>query len=174
MDEVERLKKYVESHQEALRIDRDRMKPKPNENMDADIPDFMPSYGFWCDVCCEDFNGPARKIQYTLEGNRIAVIRGLCPECGTQAIRYATHRDQDPYYQKSRSVRRERNINYIDLLQEGDFGFRTYYKNAGRIDEKKIHREEMGIIMGEQHDTGLKGLSLEAQEKLWRLKNLQI
>ena len=168
MNETERLKKYTEDIQEDLRKNRERRKPKPNENMDRDIPDKLESFDFWCDTCQEDFQSPARKTRYRLEGDVIATLRGECPECGEIAIRYATHRDQDPYYQKSLKIRRQRNQYRIDMLQGKEYGFRTYYGDPDAEFNKIIAREEERIFRADLA-TGLKGQSLKAKRKLEEL-----
>jgi ribosomal protein S27AE len=168
MNEIECLKKRTEEIQEELRIDRQRRKPKPNENMDADIPEKLESFDFWCNVCQEDFTSPARKTRYRLEGDVIATIRGECPSCGETAIRYATHRDQDPYYQRSLKIRRQRNQYKIEMLQGKEYGFRTHYGDPDAELNKTIAREEERIFRTDLA-TGLKGQSLKAKRKLEEL-----
>jgi len=170
--ETERLKKRTEEIQEDLRKDRERRKPKPNENMDRDIPDFVKSFDFWCDTCQEDFTSSARKTRYRLEGDVIATLRGECPNCGEVAIRYATHRDQDPYYQKSLKIRRQRNQYIIEMLQGREYGFKTHYGDPDAEMNKTIMREEERIMRADL-DTGLKGQSLRAKRKLEELHRLK-
>jgi len=165
MDEVQRLKKRTEEIQEDLRIDRERRKPKPNENMDRDIPDRLSSFDFWCDYCQEDFAAPAIKTRYRLEGDTIATLRGICPECEETAIRYATHRDQDPYYQRSTKIRRQRNKYRIETLQGQEYGFRTHYGDPDAGFNKIIAEQEERIIRADM-STGLRGQSLRAKRKL--------
>lgn len=172
MNEVERLKQRTKDFQEDLRKDRDRKKPKPNENMDKDIPDRMESFDFWCDNCQEDFQSPARKTRYRLERDIIATLRGECPECGETAIRYATHRDQDPYYQKSLKIRRQRNKYRIETLQAKEYGFKTYYGDPDKeFNQMMANQEEMIFRM--DFETGLKGQSLKAKRKLDEIHRLR-
>lgn len=173
MRETERLKKYTEDFQDDLRKDRDRRKPGPNENMDRDIPDRLSSYDFWCCECQEDFRSPAVKSRYRLEGDVIATLRGECPECGEVAIRYATHRDQDPYYQKSTKIRRQRNKFVVDMLQGQEYGFRTHYGDPDTEFNKIIAEQEEGIMRADM-STGLRGQSLKAKrkiEEIYRVKD---
>ena len=165
MNETERLRKYAEEIQEDLRKDRERRKPKPNENMDRDIPDVLKSFDFWCITCQQDFESPARKTRYRLEGEVIATLRGECPDCEETAIRYATHRDQDPYYQRSLKIRRQRNQYRIEMLQSREYGFRTHYGDPDTEFNKRMMAAEERIIKGEMA-TGLKGHSLKTQDKL--------
>lgn len=166
--ETERLTKYTKDIQEDLRIDRERRKPGPNENMDRDIPDVMKSFDFWCGTCQEDFESPARKTRYRLEGDIIATLRGECPNCGDVAIRHATHRDQDPYYQLSSKIRRQRNKYRIETLQGREYGFRTHYGDPDATFNKKMMAVEEHIMKSE-FNVGLKGQSLKTQERLRRL-----
>jgi len=168
MNEIQRLKQRAEEIQEDLRRDREMRKPGPNENMDKDIPEFIKSYDFWCNTCQEDFTSSARKTRYRLEGDIIATLRGECPDCGEMAIRHATHRDQDPYYQRSTKVRRQRNQYRIDMLQGGEYGFKTHYGDPDDALNKTIMREEERIFKVEL-GTGLKGQSLKAKRKLEEL-----
>ena len=168
MEETQRLKKYTEEIQEDLRKDRERRKPKPNENMDRDIPDVLKSFDFWCDTCQQDFQSPARKTRYRLEGDTIATLRGECEECGEVAIRYATHRDQDPYYQRSLKIRRQRNQYRIEMLQSREYGFKTHYGDPDADFNKMMAREEEKIFRADMA-TGLKGQSLKAKRKLEEL-----
>lgn len=168
MNETERLKEYAKEIEKTLKQDRERRKPKPNENMDKDIPDFMDSFDFWCDTCKQDFQSPARKSRYRMEGDVIATLRGKCPDCEEMAIRYVTHRDQDPYYNKSLNIRRQRNQFRIEMLQGKEYGFRTHYGDPDKdfndriLDaEEKIIKEELGV--------GLRGQSLKMKDKLQQL-----
>lgn len=172
MNETERLKKRTEEIQEDLRRDRERRRPKPNENMDRDIPDVLSSFDFWCDTCQQDFESPARKTRYRLEGDVIATLRGGCPDCGETAIRYATHRDQDPYYQKSLKIRRQRNQYRIEMLQGREYGFRTHYGDPDAEFNRTMIENEERIIRAEMA-TGLMGRSLKTKEKLRNLRGLE-
>lgn len=172
MDETERLKKHAEEIQEDLRKDRERRRPKPNENMDRDIPDVLKSFDFWCDTCRQDFESPARKTRYRLEGEVIATLRGECPDCGEMAIRYATHRDQDPYYQKSSKVRRQRNQYRIEMLQGREYGFKTHYGDPDAEFNRTMMENEERIIRQDMA-TGLKGQSLKTKEKIRNLRGLE-
>jgi len=169
---IERLKQRTEALQEELRIDRERRKPKPNENMDKDIPDRLRAYGFWCDVCQEDFTASAYKTRYRIDGHIIATLRGRCPDCETAAIRYATHRDQDPYYQRSIIIRKQRNQNRIEMLQANEYGFRTHYGDPDLEFNKIMAREEERLIRAEL-SVGLHGQSLRTKNKLEELRKVK-
>lgn len=165
MNEYERLKKYTEDYQEQLRKERERKKSKPNDNMDMDICDKLSSFDFFCDTCQEDFKSPARKTKYRFRGQLIATVRGKCPYCDNQAVRYATHRDQDPYYQRSPKVRKQRNYYMIDFLRKNEFGFKTLYGDKDKDFNEEMQRREEEIF-NKDFEIGLKGRSLETQENL--------
>ena len=169
MNEIERLQQRTKGYQEDLRKDRERRKPKPNQRMDDDIPQVLSSYDFWCEDCQQDFSAPARKTSYKFEGNVISTIRGICPECGITAIRYATHRDQDPYYSKSLIIRRQRNQYALEMLQAEQYGFRTQYGEPyAEFNRKMAEKDEKRF--NERIGTGLKGLSLEEKEVFLKRK----
>jgi len=168
MNEIDRLKKRTKDQMEELELDRKRRKT-PEELMDNDIPQFLPFYDFWCDVCQEDFSSPARKTSYRLEGNIISTIRGTCPNCETVAIRHARHRDQDPYYYKSLKIRRQRNQYAMDMIQPGQHGFRSVYGEPFEAFERKMREKEEDLTM-EELGVGLRGQSIGLQERLRRLR----
>ena len=153
--EIDRLKKRVEDQQELLRQDRQRKKKKPNERMDEQKPDHLDTYPFWCDSCQEDFKSPCYKTKHRLFGDIIAVYRAKCPICEEDCIRHVTHKDEDPYYQRSTKIRRQRNQYAFEMLQPKDFGFKTHYGDpypgfTGLMQEKEER------MIKEQLDQGLK------------------
>ena len=168
MSQIDRLKRYTEEIQEELRMDREKRKPNPNLNMDRDIPEVLKLFDFWCSTCQEDFVAPARKTRHRMGGDVIATIRGECPECGESAIRYATHRDQDPYYQRSTKMRRQRNKYQVEMLQAQEYGFKTHYGDY-RADFNKRMAENEERIIKEDLKLGLKGQSLKTKERLGQL-----
>jgi len=165
MNEVERLRKYTKDIQEQLRIEKELKKNKPNVNMDQDIPERLFSFDFYCDTCQEDFKSSAVKTKKRLDGDVIATMRGKCPNCGNEAIRYATHRDQDSYYQKSPKIRRQRNYFKQEMLQKDEYGFKTLYGDKDEEFYKRMKEKEEEIF-NEELSIGLKGNSLLTQEKL--------
>lgn len=170
MSDIEYLKKVVEARRKDTARERARNKPKPNENMDDDVPERLAFYDFWCDDCEMDFTVPAYKTSSFLDGHKISTIRGRCPECGQEAVRYATHRDQDKYYQKSRKIMIARNAYRLEMLQGQEYGFRTMYGNPDKDFIEKKMKEEQEIIEQER-GIGLRGAGLETKEKLSRLYN---
>ena len=168
MDETERLRKHTQAHQEQLRKERDRVKTSVNERMDDDLPDFLNSYPFWCDECQEDKTTKCHKIKFKFGNHWISVMAAECPDCGARMLRYATHRDEDKYYQKSLRIRRDRNRNYIDMLQQDEWGFKTKYGDREKEKMEKTHADVERSIYEREWRTGLKGKSMETKTDLKR------
>lgn len=168
IDEKERLKKRIEDQQHLQDQERERKKPKANEKMDADAPDRVESYDFWCDVCQEDFSASCYKSRHRVEGNTISIYRTTCSGCDTDCIRHITHKDQDLYYYKSAKIRKQRNKYANDVLQDDDYGFNTRYGNPYTEFNKKMIEKEQRILK-EEKDKGFSGQSLKSKERLRRL-----
>lgn len=167
--EIERLKQRVNDIREENEKDRLLHKKRPNELMVENTPDFIESYDFWCSECEEDFDSPAYKTIHRLYGDPIVCYRTR-HSCGNECVRLVSHRDHDQYYQLSEKIRRQRNEYARDALQADEYGFRANYGNPYAEFEKNLIEKEEKIIQNER-DKGLKGLSLEAQQKLAKLKN---
>ena len=91
---------------------------------------------FYCRDCKKDQNLPANK-----NSNRYGEwFVSRCNFCGRQVIRYITERHNDPYFRLSKSVIIARRTHARDLVQPGEYGFRTLYKEQwdaiGRANEK--------------------------------------
>ena len=169
MNEIARLKQRVKDIQDEQARERELHKPKPNERMAEDTPDFIESYDFWCDVCELDFTAPAYKTVHRLYGDPVVCYRTR-HECGEECVRLISHRDHDPYYQKSEKIRRQRNEYVADVLQAEQYGFKTRYGDPYEKFNKDLEKREKEIIQSEK-DKGFKGLSLQAQQELNRLRN---
>lgn len=164
--DTDRLKKRFYDQQVERDLERKRHEPNVNERMAADTPDTISSYDFWCDECEEDFSAPAWKTVHRLYGDPVVAYRTR-HECGNECIRLLSHRDQDPYYQQSEKVRRQRNIYTADMLRPDQYGYRSLY---GRPDFDKTLREMEENAIKEERERGFNGLSLETQEKLARIR----
>ncbi len=84
---------------------------------------------FWCDECKEDFKGAAIlqiEVDWTNPRQRIAFYRMKC-FAGHWCIRYITDRMRDPFFFKSRMMRRLQGEHYDDTLQEFQSGFNMLY-----------------------------------------------
>jgi len=147
--EEERLKKRIKDQQALQDQERRKKKKSINELMEEEKPLNLGTYDFWCENCQEDFEAPCHKTRHRLYGDTVAVWRGRCPECGDEAIRHITHRDEDKYYQRSTRIRRQRREFAHELLQAGDYGFRTHWgepyaefnERMQKQEEEKIKRQ---------------------------------
>ena len=164
MTEIDRLTKRLKDQQVLLDKERERKKKKPNVLMaeEAGLTAWM---DFWCDNCQEDFTCEAYKTTHRLYGDPIVVWRAKCPVCEEESIRHITHKDEDPYYQKSDKIRRQRNEYSAELLQAEEYGFKTHYGDHNKEWNVKYEEHEKGILKLE-HEKGLKGLSKKSQDRL--------
>lgn len=145
----------MEDQQKLQDQERRRKKKSINELMEEDKPDHLDTYGFWCENCQEDFDAPCYKTRHRLYGDTIAVWRAQCPECEETAIRHITHKDEDQYYQRSAKIRAQR-IQYAhEILQAGDYGFRTKWGQPYPEFEKMMRAKEEKKVK-KQLDQGLK------------------
>lgn len=154
-----------------LQIDRDRerKKPTPNELMAQDkVEGFKGMEWFWCNTCGEDFYiNKIIKTEHKLFGEIIVMWRARCPWCGRGLHRHMTHRDDDPYYERSKRVHLMRDEYKTDTLQADEWGFKSYYGLPYKEHQRKIQEKRDKIL---NKDDGLRGLSLEEKDKLLRLK----
>jgi len=109
-------------------IDQDKKKTTAEENIVKNAQKIIINYPFYCDDCLKDFTSVAVLYSHSLFGKKIAMYRGKCV-CGKEAIRFITDKNDDPYYQKSSSIRQQRNEYHNDILQEGQYGYKTLYSN---------------------------------------------
>lgn len=169
MSEVARLKQRVRDIQEAKDRERELHRPRPHERMAEDTPDTIDAYDFWCEVCEVDFTVPAYKTVHRLYGDPVVCYRTQ-HECGNDCIRLISHRDHDPYYQRSEKIRQQRNEYITEVLQANQYGFKTYYGDPYKKFNDDLEKCEQKIIQSER-DKGFKGLSLQAQQELSQLRN---
>ena len=84
---------------------------------------------FWCQRCKEDFAGAAVlqvETDWTNPNQRIAFYRMKCFE-GHWCSRYVTDRSRDPFFFRSRMMRRMQGDYYLDALQEFQSGYNMLY-----------------------------------------------
>jgi hypothetical protein len=127
MNELSRLKKYTQNVQEQLKLERESKKNNPNQNMADEGKSSIESYQFWCKDCKFDFTSSAHRYICRIYGYPINSYWTRCPECKRWCKRLISHRDHDPYYNKSKVVLRMRNENAQDILQPGQFGYNTLW-----------------------------------------------
>lgn len=167
--EYDRMKQRVVGQQLYMDQEREMRKKKPNVLMEEETPDRLSMFDFWCRDCEQDFSAPCIKTKHRLEGDMIAVWRARCPDCGTDCIRHITHKDEDMYYNRSLKMRHQRNEYSRDLLQAGEYGFKTQYGPPYENHLRAMKAREERLIM-EEKKIGLKGRSLRIQQKLRELR----
>src|SRR3990167_9425573 len=133
MNETQRLSKWCSDHQKALKDERERKKPTPNERMAENAKDYVSSYDFWCENCQEDFTNEAYKSVHRLFGDAIATYWTEHEKCGNESVRLITHRDHDSFYYQSDKIHAQRGEYAADVLQAGQYGFQ---KHSGKVFEQ--------------------------------------
>lgn len=85
---------------------------------------------FYCEQCAVDFVNLAVKqieVDWTNSAQRIAFYKSKHRACGRWAMRYITDRNRDPYWFKSKKVRRDQGVHYNDALQPFQTGYQLVY-----------------------------------------------
>lgn len=145
---------------------------------------------FYCDKCELDQDLPTIKSsnRYGLNlatntlyesENYKEWYKARCRKCNKPLIRYITDPDKDPYFAKSKKIRKQRNALKKDLLQYGDDGFKTAYpkqyammeKRKEMLYNKKIRKkkEKDEFYNKHKHDVVARNIAkkvIEAEEKL--------
>ena len=85
------------------------------------------SVSFWCQSCELDQDLLAVK-EVRSGGEQYFVAK--CGVCNARVVRLITEREQDEYYMRSEKLRRQRLAMSRDLIQPGQSGFQTYYREA--------------------------------------------
>ena len=163
-----RLKRRLKDQHRLMDQERESKKHSPNIRMEEETPDRLKAFDFWCVLCEEDFSAPCIKTKHRLYGDMIAIWRASCPYCEEDCIRHITHKDEDPYYQQSDKIRRQRNEYAWDMLSPDQPGFRTSYGEPYKDFIKKQQRLEEDIIK-QARDQGLRGDSVETRTRLKKL-----
>lgn len=73
-----------------------------------------------------------------------------CPKCGSICYRGQTNRTRDPYYLRSKKLRRARVKYKRDLLQVGDSKFDLYHPQQKRERLDKENQEERELWQRKQ------------------------
>lgn len=89
------------------------------------LPDVTPKMEFWCDRCRFDFVAPAYKVYSYIHD--VGSWHSMCPSCESIVYRHITAKKFDPYYAKSEKVRIMQGESIREILQPGQYGFRTMY-----------------------------------------------
>lgn len=125
-------------------IDQDKRNTTAEENIVKNAQKIITNYPFYCDECLKDFTSTAMFYSHSLFGKKIAMYRGKCV-CGKIAIRFITDKNNDPYYQKSATIRYQRNKYHTDILQRGQYGYKTHYESPYKELDRKIEMENYGL-----------------------------
>ena len=126
------------------------------------LPRYSPRMEFWCDDCAIDFVAPAFK--QWIETHRMGTWQSFCPICWRWVYRHITSKVADPYYFKSEKLAIMRGASASDLLQPGQYGFKTLHGDpfAKYYYRFQQRHEEM---WGRYAAMGLAGRTLAQQEE---------
>lgn len=111
VEERERNKRRLEEKEETFKI----IKDAPNQTMTE----------FWCKTCKKDYLAICRK-QVDAWSNLTAFYKTK-HSCGNWGIRFITDRNKDPYWFKSKKVKRDQVDNYQAVIQPWQTGFNMLY-----------------------------------------------
>lgn len=84
---------------------------------------------FWCEKCKEDFEGIAQKqeeMDWANENQQIAFYKTKCFK-NHWVMRFITDKHSDPYWFRSRFVRKDRENHTADLLQPFEEGYQLLF-----------------------------------------------
>lgn len=103
---------------------------------------------------------------------------GFCPR-GHRALRYITEARIDPYFLQSKKLRIQREMMKKDLLQPGQFGFKTLYPKAWadiekasedyELKQKASEASQLAFYRKYKHDVNERALArkiIDAENKL--------
>jgi hypothetical protein len=102
----------------------------------------MMTISFYCKKCGLDQDLLAIK-----SGNRYGDwFEAKCRKCSSKLKRYITGKEHDPYYFESKRVKIDRLKFSRDLIQPGQSGFQTFYRNEWLKMEETNEKLEMAKI----------------------------
>lgn len=101
---------------------------------------------FYCNKCGKDSDieeGHGRgKCRFARLSTGEVYLRAACPACKAKVVRYVTERARDPYFLRSKKLRRQRQELRRDLIQPGQPGFQTLYPAQWRQIEEATAKVE--------------------------------
>jgi hypothetical protein len=100
----------------------------------------MTEISFFCKKCGIDQDLPAIKV----DNSYGQWFEAKCRRCKGKVIRYITEKNNDPYYYLSKRVKIDRERFSRDLIQPGQSGFQTYYRNEWLKIEEANQKIEIG------------------------------
>lgn len=126
------IRALIES-QEKRTADREQFRARDKQNSEREeiIADAkkMATIDIWCDKCRTDSKGVAVlqvETDWSNPRQRIAFYRMKCFK-GHWCMRYVTDRMRDPFFIKSKAIRKMQGDHYADTLQEYQSGFQMLY-----------------------------------------------
>lgn len=111
---------------------------------------------FWCDKCKIDVSTFSYVREYKVYKDYCYI--GFCPDCKAKLIRYPDDKiSKDPYYRKSYKNRLFMEKHKKDLVQPGQPGFKTLYKEqADKMEEAEQKQEQRKIKEKKERDKFIK------------------
>lgn len=95
----------------------------------------IPITAFWCDRCKVDYNDykltPIVESDWVKDEYQIAYWKSR-HKCGAWNRRYITDKKYDPYWVRSKKMKKDRGNYYRDMLQPSDSGFDMLYKSKSQ------------------------------------------
>lgn len=91
----------------------------------------IPITDFWCDECEVDYSDyrltPIVESDWVKKEYCVAYWKSRHNECGTWNRRYITDKKFDPYWVRSKKMKKDRGNYYRDMLQPNQSGFDMLY-----------------------------------------------
>ena len=160
------LEKSVEDIQRDLAIDKQVKQKDKNRGKERRAFLSLPTYNkrmeFWCDHCSIDFVAPAYKVWSDI--HNIGSWHSFCPYCEIIVYRHITMKNMYPYYNKSEKVKHMRSKSFKDMLQPGDYGFKTMYGDAFAQSYNRFQMQHENIF-NKYASMGLTGKSLKQKSE---------
>lgn len=134
MGKIEKLKKRVDEQREQRQIAEETDKIRYESQRDIEqAPKFCRKM-FYCEECDTDYETLAGKVVFSWEGQILAKYipikkahKGKNGICTRDNFRQITEVALDPYWNKSKLIKQQRKKYAKDLLQPGEYGFKTLY-----------------------------------------------
>lgn len=138
---IERLAERVQKRGEQREMVEEAEKKRTARDREIDKAPSILRTTFYCGRCDRDFDANGYKCvrdDWTVKGQRLAFYKGQCP-CGNWRQRRITDREGDPYFKESSMVKKQRKMHATDMLQPGQFGFKTKYGDPFK--KQNVERE---------------------------------
>lgn len=166
MSKAKKLNKFVDALQ--TDIDKENTKKQKRKNQERErraynkLPTYSQRTAFWCDRCNIDFVAPAYKVWS--DAHQHGNWQSFCPVCGDWVFRYITAKKLDPYYLRSEKIQVMRGESAKDLIQPGNYGFRTLYGDPFERYYKRF-QEQHEALHNKYASMGLVGKTLKQKSE---------